>query len=185
MNKGKHRSGISIATLAVAGALAAALLMSAGPASASDPPESTSAAESGGRQRDLLTPVGSADVQALRERVPSSLFPGISETLQLNGSYEVYRAVPDISDKGTYRLENPVHSLGADLSPSGVRISTAETVEWNWSLKFDGYGRGTVLDDVADPSLTADGSRVEYHYSNGVTEWYVNGPLGLQQGFTV
>ena len=158
--------------------------MSAGSASASDPPEPTSAAESDGSSRDLPPPVGRDDVQALRERVPSSLFPGITETLQLTGSYEVYRAVADISGEHTYRLENPIHSLGAELSPSGVRISSAEAVEWTWSLKFDGYGRGTILDHVADPTLTADGGRVEYQYADGVTEWYVNGPLGLQQGFT-
>ena len=158
--------------------------MSAGSASASDPPEPTSAAESDGSSRDLPPPVGRDDVQALRERVPSSLFPGITETLQLTGSYEVYRAAADISDEHTYRLENPIHSLGAELSPSGVRISSAEAVEWTWSLKFDGYGRGTILDHVADPTLTADGGRVEYQYADGVTEWYVNGPLGLQQGFT-
>ena len=158
--------------------------MSAGPASASDPPEPTSAAESDGSSRDLPPPVGSADVQALKERVPSSLFPDITETLQLSGSYEVYRAAADISGEHTYRLENPVHSLGAELSPGGVIISSAVDGEWTWSLKFDGYGRGTFLDDVANPSLTADGGRVEYQYPDGVTEWYVNGPLGLQQGFT-
>ena len=184
MNRGKRRRGVSMAALAVAGALAAALLMSAGSASASDPPEPTSAAESDGSSRDLPPPVGRDDVQALRERVPSSLFPGITETLQLTGSYEVYRAVADISGEHTYRLENPIHSLGAELSPSGVRISSAEEVEWTWSLKFEGYGRDTFLDHVADPTLTADGGRVEYQYADGVTEWYVNGPLGLQQGFT-
>ena len=162
----------------------AALFVSAGSASASDPPDTASAAESDGRPSDIRPPVGSADVQALRERVPSSLFPGITETLQLNGSQEIYHAVPDISGDGAYRLENPIHSLGADLSPGGVSISSDKDDEWTWGLKFDGYGRGTVLDHVADPILTADGSRVEYHYSNGVTEWYVNGPLGLQQGFT-
>ena len=184
MNRGKRRRGVSMAALAVVGALAAVLLMSAGSASASDPPEPTSAAESDGSSRDLPPPVGSADVQALKERVPSSLFPDITETLQLSGSYEVYRAAADISGEHTYRLENPVHSLGAELSPGGVRISTSEMVEWTWSLKFDGYGRDTFLDDVANPNLTADGGRVEYQYPDGVTEWYVNGPLGLQQGFT-
>ena len=73
-------------------------------------------------------------------------------------------------------------------TPNSVRVASAspptETDDWTWSLKFDSYGRGASLDDVANPSLTADGGRVEYHYPNGVTEWYVNGPLGLQQGFT-
>ena len=184
MDKSRHRRSISLAPLVVAGALAAALFFSGGSASASDPPDSPSAAESGGRPGDVLPPVGNTDVQALRERVPSSLFPGITETLQLSGSYEVYRAVADVSGESTYHLENPLHSLDAKLSPGGVNFSSAEKDDWTWNLKFDGYGRGASVDQVADPKLTADGSRVEYHYSNGVTEWYVNGPLGLQQGFT-
>ena len=158
--------------------------MSGGSAFASDPPEPTPPTESDGQPIDALPPVAGGDVQALKERVPPSFFPGITETLQLSGSLEVYRAVTDDSTESTYRLENPVHSLDAELSPGGVSISSAETDDWTWNLKFDGYGRATSLDHVANPSLTVDGSRVEYHYSNGVIEWYVNGPLGLQQGFT-
>ena len=184
MDKSKHRRGGSLAPLAVAGALAAVLFATGGSAFASDPPAPAPPAEPDGRPIDVLPPVGTPDVQDLRESVPASLFPEITETLQLNGSSEVYRAVAQVSDESAYRLENPVHSLDAKLSPGGVSISSTETDDWTWSLKFDGYGRGASLDHVANPSLTADGGRVEYHYSNGVTEWYVNGPLGLQQGFT-
>lgn len=184
MDQGEHRRGIALVPLVVAGALAAALFFSGGSASASDPPDSPSPAESDGRPGDALPLVGNTDVQALRERVPSSLFPGITETLQLSGSYQVYRAVADDSNESSYRLENPIHSLDAELSPDGVRISSPATDDWTWNLKLDGYGRAASLDHVANPSLAVDGSRVEYHYSNGVTEWYVNGPLGLQQGFT-
>ena len=184
MDRGKHRRGNSLVPLAVAGALAAALLMSGGSAFASDPPEPPSAAESDGRSVDTLPPDGGGDVQALKERVPLRYFPDITETLQLSGPLEIYRAVAADSVESAYLLENPLHSLDAELSPGGVSISSAENDDWTWSLKFDGYGRGTFIDPVTDPSLTADGSLVEYHYSNGVTEWYVNGPLGIQQGFT-
>ena len=184
MDKSKHRRGVSLVPLAVAGALAAVLFATDGSAFASDPPGPAPPAEPDGRPIDALPPVGTPDVQDLREHVPPSLFPEITETLQLNGSSEVYRAVAQVSDESAYRLENPVHSLDAKLSPGGVSISSTETDDWTWSLKFDGYGRGASLDQVAHPNLTADGGRVEYHYSNGVTEWYVNGPLGLQQGFT-
>ena len=184
MDKSKHRRGGSLAPLAVAGALAAVLFATGGSAFASDPPDPAPPAEPEGRPIDVLPPVGTPDVQDLREHVPPSLFPEITETLQLNGSSEVYRAAADVSDENVYRLENPVHSLDAKLSPGGVSISSTETDDWTWSLRFDGYGRGASLDQIANPSLTADGGRVEYHYSNGVTEWYVNGPLGLQQGFT-
>ncbi len=184
MDKSKHRRGGPLVPLAVAGALAAVLFATGESAFASDPLDPAPPAEPDGRPIDVLPTVGTPDVQDLREHVPPSLFPEITETLQLNGSSEVYRAVAQVSDESAYRLENPIHSLDAKLSPGGVSISSTEMDDWTWSLKFDGYGRGASLDHVADPSLTADGGRVEYHYSNGVTEWYVNGPLGLQQGFT-
>ena len=90
-NRDSHRRGITLVPLAVAGALAAALLMSGGSAFASDPPEPTPPTESDGQPIDALPPVAGGDVQALKERVPPSFFPGITETLQLSGSLEVYR----------------------------------------------------------------------------------------------
>lgn len=33
--------------------------------------------------------------------------------------------------------------------------------------------------------VTTNGNRIEYHRGDGVTEWYVNDPRGLEQGFTI
>ena len=179
MTNDSRRHGVPAVSLAVVCALATALLLSAGPASASDAPGPTDEMRSDGHPGNSLP----TDVQTIRERVPSSLFPAITETLQLKGSHEVYRAAQD-TPGGHFRLENPQHSLTAELGSGGIRISTAKSAEWTWFLKFDAYGRGTSIDHAAAPSLSANGSRVEYQYPDGVTEWYVNGPLGLQQGFT-
>ena len=180
MDRGKHRPSISLVLLAVAGTLTATLILSVGSASASDPPNS----ESGAGSVDSSSNTGNVDAQGLRERVPPSLFPAITETLQLDGAHEIYGAVQDVSGGTLYGFENPDHSLGAKLGPGGVSITSDEVGEWTWNLKFDEYGRGSSLDSVSEPSITAEGNRVEYQYADGVTEWYVNGPLGLQQGFT-
>ncbi len=181
---GQNPRSVSLAVLAVFAALATALLVSTESVSASDPPEPESTTESPYLPDESPPPNVTTDVQHLRERVPPSLFPEITETLQLKGAIEVYGAVQDLSGEQEYSFENPVHSLGAKLGPGGVSISSDDEIEWAWSIDFEEYGRGTSFNTVPDPSITAAGSRVEYQYPGGITEWYVNGPLGLQQGFT-
>ena len=183
-NSGNRRRGLSLLGLAALTALAGVLLMSVEPVSASDPPEPESPTVSTYLPGESPSPTVATDVQDLRERVPPSLFPEITETLQLKGAIEVYGAVQDFSGEQEYSFENPVHSLGAKLGPGGVSISSDDEVEWTWNIGFEEYGRGTSFNTVPDPSITATGSRVEYQYAGGITEWYVNGPLGLQQGFT-
>lgn len=183
MHNDNNRNGVSLAVLSAVGMLAAVFLLNAGQGTASartEFSENTSVSRSG----DMASPVGVAGAQALRDSVPAALFPAVTETLQSNGPSEMYRTVPDLSGEGEYRLENPPHSVSAEFHTRGVRISSGKEGEWSWSLRFSGYGRGQIVEHGADARLTADGNRVEYVYSDGVTEWYVNGPLGLQQGFT-
>lgn len=161
-NSDKYRRGTPLAALAVVVALSAALLTSVGSASASDPPELESATESTHLPSESPPPGAATDVQHLRERVPPSLFPEITETLQLKGAIEVYGAVQDLSGEQEYSFENPVHSLGAKLGPGGVSISSNDEVDWTWSIGFEEYGRGTSLGSVPEPTITATGSRVEY-----------------------
>jgi hypothetical protein len=52
------------------------------------------------------------------------------------------------------------------------------------SMALQGYGYGTHLDPVAIASPSAANNRIEYR-RGALTEWYVNGPLGLEQGFTI
>ena len=49
---------------------------------------------------------------------------------------------------------------------------------------LSGYGYGDKLNTPAAPKLAADGTRLEYRRGD-FTEWYVNGPHGLEQGFTL
>jgi FG-GAP repeat protein len=78
------------------------------------------------------------------------------------------------------RIENPSHGLTATFTATEVQLATP--VE-NWRLTLTGYGypkqlrsaSGVIPDNVAN--------RVEYQRA-GMTEWYVNGPMGIEQGFT-
>ncbi len=80
-----------------------------------------------------------------------------------------------------FHADNPQHALAADFTAEGVLVHTDET---RWNLALSGYGYGNALSAVAAVAPQAGDNRVEYR-RGALTEWYVNGPLGLEQGFTL
>jgi adhesin/invasin len=86
-----------------------------------------------------------------------------------------------------------VHARGTDLraasgralrmsfSRSGVAV-TAASAQLGLTLRAAGYGRAVPALPAVAP--TADRNRVTYARP-GISEWYANGPLGLEQGFTI
>jgi hypothetical protein len=49
---------------------------------------------------------------------------------------------------------------------------------------FAGYGYGGNLTSAEAVAPEASFNRLQYR-RKGITEWYVNGPVGIEQGFTV
>ena len=79
------------------------------------------------------------------------------------------------------RGNNPDQSYEMGFSDNAVEIG-AEGRQWGLSLSGWGYGADRHPVEPARPVAT--GNRVEYR-REALTEWYVNGPFGLQQGFTL
>jgi hypothetical protein len=77
--------------------------------------------------------------------------------------------------------ENAQQRMTADFTSTGVEVHTSNTT---WKLALRGYGRGGEIQPVDNAAPQARGNRVEYG-RGPLTEWYVNGPLGLEQGFTI
>ncbi len=80
-----------------------------------------------------------------------------------------------------YRVENRRQVLEAEFTAAGVTVRSGSAV---LGMKLVGYGYGALLQAVGAAEPQAEANRVEYRRGE-VTEWYVNGPLGLEQGFTV
>ncbi len=96
-----------------------------------------------------------------------------------NSGYWVHRSV-----KG-FRGENPRHALVAEFTRQGAEVrSEARSHNLHWGLETRGYGYGDALHLLKAVAPRAKANRVEYR-RDGVTEWYENGPLGLEQGFTL
>lgn len=89
-----------------------------------------------------------------------------------------YHPVPRASG---FRMENKNHRLTADFSSKGLDVRAGRA---SWGLALSGYGYGNELLAAVAVVPQVDGNRLEYR-RDGLTEWYLNGPLGLEQGFTL
>jgi len=86
-----------------------------------------------------------------------------------------------ISRPTGFDLRNPGQRIQASFTDSGADVHIGAS---RWHLALTGYGYGTRLQQVATTGPSAAANRVEYR-RGAITEWYVNGPVGLEQGFTL
>lgn len=94
---------------------------------------------------------------------------------------EVYGAA--MVRPGEFHLTNPAQSFGGKVDPAGLELAPADAA-WSLSLRTTAVGcdGATVLLD--QPKLEAEGNRVRLVRS-AIEEWYLNGPLGVEQGFVL
>ncbi len=80
-----------------------------------------------------------------------------------------------------YTLGNATNQYVGSIDAGGLRVASGSDT---WSLTVRGIGYGDSLQMLGDAQTTSTGNRVEFDYG-GITQWFVNGPFGLQQGFTL
>jgi len=78
-------------------------------------------------------------------------------------------------------VDNSRNGLAVDFTSSGVALQSGAS---RWGMRLLAYGYGDELQPVFGVSPQAKLNRVEYRRGT-LTEWYVNGPAGLEQGFTL
>jgi trimeric autotransporter adhesin len=77
--------------------------------------------------------------------------------------------------------DNAAQRLTARFGSSGVLVRSGKTT---FGLQLLAYGTAGHAAPVAPAAPVANANRVTYAHG-AVTEWYVNGPVGLEQGFDV
>src|SRR5438132_4026179 len=85
------------------------------------------------------------------------------------------------ASRGGFQAANAAQRLKESFDRSGVVVSSGNA-QLGLRLRAAGYGNSLAALPAAAPRATAN--RVSYAYP-GLTEWYRNGPLGLEQGFTI
>jgi FG-GAP repeat len=83
--------------------------------------------------------------------------------------------------EGGFQASSPIQHLSASFTDSGVSVASG-TTHLGLSLRAVGYGSS--LTPLANVLPQAHANRVTYAHRS-LSEWYANGPLGLEQGFTV
>jgi hypothetical protein len=91
------------------------------------------------------------------------------------------RTFGTIRSRGGFTAMNARQHLVTRFSPAGVLVRSGAA---QIGLSLDGYGYMGRLGTVAAVAPVAHANRVVYR-RGPVREWYANGPLGLEQGFTV
>jgi hypothetical protein len=94
------------------------------------------------------------------------------------------RDLPDYHIRTTSTGLEATNSHGAlttHFTAAGVQLTTG-TLHWKMALR--GYGYGNAIKSVTKATPQANQNRVEYR-RGPLTEWYENGPVGLEQGFTL
>ena len=82
---------------------------------------------------------------------------------------------------GRIRADNPAERLHASFSMAGVSVRSGAIA---FGLRLLSVGYGTGLHPVAAAPPSARGNHVTLEHG-AASEWYANGPLGLEQGFTL
>ncbi len=82
---------------------------------------------------------------------------------------------------GGFQAVNGAQRLHARFGDSGVTVSSGSI---RVGLRLRAVGYGSSLRSLPGVTPSAAANRVTYARP-GLSEWYVNGPLGLEQGFTV
>jgi hypothetical protein len=110
--------------------------------------------------------------------LPPAILPAISSALGHDGAQYGMHATAD-----GYTAQNAANHLAAHYTAEGVEIRSQND---NWGLEFQGWGYGEHPENgnkaAVAPSVNAN--RIEYR-RGALTEWYANGPLGIEQGFTI
>jgi hypothetical protein len=121
-----------------------------------------------------LPPVSTAPSQRELAGLPLSAQGPVSAALGADGP--AYRLMP--TGRGSFAAANPAQRLTATFGPSGVEIRAAGIT---LAMRLLGAGPGTT---VATRNPDVHANRAAYPHP-GVREWYANGPLGIEQGFTL
>lgn len=82
-------------------------------------------------------------------------------------------------------FDNPAQHLTASFSRHGAQLQFGSIQPGQLNMELLALQNGEAHYRMTSDMPVARGNRVELAHGRGLTEWYVNSPLGLEQGFTI
>jgi hypothetical protein len=136
----------------------------------------------------LLAAVGAMAVRSYGPAAPAQRASAALARLPLAAQAPVSRALgrDDVSywvqrSAGGLQAVNRAQRLRAQFDRGSVLVSSGGV---SLGLNLRAYGYGAALQPLSAVAARVAANQVVYVHA-GVSEWYANGPLGLEQGFTV
>ncbi|MHB8645984.1 MAG: FG-GAP repeat protein [Thermomicrobiales bacterium] len=135
--------------------------------------------------RETPFPLSAHAGAARQQPLPAGIAPVLATALAADHTAD-YAVMPVGDQPNAFRAANPAHHLTAAFLPDGIAITGDPDggAPSTWGMRLATIGDGTHVLPVAAASPVLSGTRVEYRRGN-VTEWYLNSPLGIEQGFTL
>ena len=132
-----------------------------------------------------------------RAQQTSTILQGAAaiEQLKQDGQYESLKAAMDQTrfsvnraahtplGHAAWHAPNAAAGYDAYVTESGVSIAVNDEAYVSLSLHSLGYG--TAMQAVAPGEVSGAGQTIDIAREGGVREWFVNGPDGLEHGFTL
>ena len=123
------------------------------------------------------------------ETLPAGVYPALIRAIQRDAPAG-YGVVALNHQAAAYQADNAAQDLAIAYSAEGIVVEPQGASTWRLGMALVGYGRGADIRPAPAPRLVVAGNRVEYRRGGTedeplLSEWYVNGPLGLEQGFTL
>ncbi len=110
------------------------------------------------------------------DSLPVGLQSILSQSLAANDpGYRVVRSAD------VYRIINIRNGFKATI---GLHGFTTRSGRKEWGLRLTGWGAGGRLQKIGTARSGCASNRVDI-YRKDLTEWWINGPLGIEQGWTV
>jgi FG-GAP repeat protein len=131
----------------------------------------------------LLLGISAAPATSGAAPVASSDWLSQAHDLAARAEYR-FSALPD----GAFSAPNRAQGLRLRADASGVQVSPRkrDKAAWDLGLALRGVGRAGAVVAAGRATVRAAGERVEQQrQALGLTEWYVNGTKGIEQGFTI
>jgi hypothetical protein len=134
----------------------------------------------------LTVPKPSPAVQPTKpqqeQEAPQSLMAAFRAARQAEAS-EKYK-VKQLDD-GSHRALNPAKKMETEFLGGKIRVQSKEADSTPIELELSRFGReGTFVTPTKGKPVITD-NKIEYQRGHGLTEWYLNGPMGVEQGFTI
>ena len=85
------------------------------------------------------------------------------------------------------KTTNPAQGWDVRFDQNGMLVAPLDDDNWQWGLKLTGYGyENRDFQSLQDfGSLATDQNTLTYSWDQNISEWWVNTPAGLEQGFTL